>query len=81
MSSPQPLDNPGSDFTKTLRAAADRYYGFFRQGHSTFEIANLCRVNESVVYNALAWRQERERQIAAARAFEAREAGKEVETK
>jgi hypothetical protein len=78
MSSPQPINNPGSDFAQTLRAAADRYYGFFRKGHSTLEIANLCRVNESVVYNALAWRQERERQIAAARAFEAREAGEVV---
>jgi hypothetical protein len=78
MSSPQPINNLGSNFAQTLRAAADRYYGLFRQGHSTFEIANLCLVNESVVYNALAWRQERERQIAAVRAAEAREAGEVV---
>jgi hypothetical protein len=78
MSSPQPINNPGSNFAQTLRAAADRYYGFFRQGHSTFEIANLCRVNESVVYNALAWRQERERQIAAVRAFEGSGSWREV---
>lgn len=75
MSVSQALDNTGSDFAQTLRAAADRYHGFFRRGLSTFEIANLCRVNESLVYNALAWRRERERQIAAIRRFEALEAG------
>ena len=40
-----------------------------------FEIANLCRVEESAVYNALSWRGERTRQIAAVERYEARLAG------
>lgn len=75
MSAPQPFDNPVGDFAQTTRAFADRAHALFRQGLNTFEIANLCRVEESAVYNALFWRVERERQIAAVKRYEARLAG------
>jgi len=47
MTSPQPRNNPSDDIAKRFRA-------LWKIGHDTHSIAQICRVDESAVYNALA---------------------------